>query len=202
MTAWFTSDLHFGHQRIIELCNRPFADVDTMNNEMVDRWNDTVAPSDAVYVLGDFAMGQIADTLPIALRLHGVKFLVPGNHDRVFTQRGKSPDERWLKAYADVGFYLLPREIHFGALFEGRHVVASHFPYEGDSRGEDRYLDCRPADDGFTYLLHGHVHDAWQTQGRQFNVGVDVWDFFPVSSYVIEDWIIQQEGVRGDQVGV
>ena len=30
-------------------------------------------------------------------------------------------------------------------------------------------------------LLHGHVHTRWQVDGRQVNVGCDVWDYRPVS---------------------
>lgn len=61
---------------------------------------------------------------------------------------------------------------------------ADHFPYEGDSRAEDRYVDWRPLDRG-RVLLHGHVHSSWRTNGRMINVGVDVWDFAPISEQQI-----------------
>jgi calcineurin-like phosphoesterase family protein len=38
----------------------------------------------------------------------------------------------------------------------------------------------RPVDNGLP-LIHGHVHNSWKVNGRQINVGVDVWDFTPVS---------------------
>lgn len=58
----------------------------------------------------------------------------------------------------------------------------SHYPYAGDSQdGPDRYTERRPADEG-GWLLHGHVHHQWRVNGRQINVGVDVWDFAPVSA--------------------
>ena len=59
-------------------------------------------------------------------------------------------------------------------------MLAGHFPYEGDSHDEDRFTRWRPVDDG-AWLLHGHVHTSWQVNGRQINVGVDVWDYAPVS---------------------
>jgi calcineurin-like phosphoesterase family protein len=31
MSIWFTSDTHFGHERIVSYCKRPFRDVDEMN---------------------------------------------------------------------------------------------------------------------------------------------------------------------------
>src|SRR4051812_8195892 len=82
MTLYFTSDLHFGHQRIIELCNRPFGSVEEMNQTIIDRWNDTVKNDDTVFVLGDVAMGKISDSLPLVKKLKGNKHLVSGNHDR------------------------------------------------------------------------------------------------------------------------
>ena len=57
MTRWYTSDHHFGHNNIIRYCGRPFPDADTMDNEMVDRWNDLVDDSDEVWILGDLVMG-------------------------------------------------------------------------------------------------------------------------------------------------
>jgi calcineurin-like phosphoesterase family protein len=30
-------------------------------------------------------------------------------------------------------------------------------------------------------MLCGHVHEAWKRHVRVINVGVDVWDFYPVS---------------------
>ena len=34
--VWFTSDTHFGHAKIIEYCDRPFADVQEMNETLVE----------------------------------------------------------------------------------------------------------------------------------------------------------------------
>jgi hypothetical protein len=46
VTAFFTSDHHFGHKRIIELAKRPFTSVDEMDEYMIVRWNDRVKPGD------------------------------------------------------------------------------------------------------------------------------------------------------------
>ena len=78
MTAFFTSDHHFGHKRIIELAKRPFTSVDEMDEYMIVRWNDRVKPGDTIYHVGDFAF---TDHDPYLRRLNGQKFLVPGNHD-------------------------------------------------------------------------------------------------------------------------
>jgi calcineurin-like phosphoesterase family protein len=44
----FYSDPHFGHTNIIKYCDRPFASVDEMNEELVARYNASVGPDDFV----------------------------------------------------------------------------------------------------------------------------------------------------------
>ena len=58
--TFFTSDTHFGHANIINLCNRPFKDVNHMNDMLVENWNSVVSDDDTVFHLGDFALGGSA----------------------------------------------------------------------------------------------------------------------------------------------
>ena len=178
MTVWFTADLHLGHSNIIEYSSRPFADAAEMDATLIRRWNELVEPGDDVWVLGDFAMGKIRDTLPRAAQLRGTKHLLTGNHDRCWDGHGARAQE-WAERYVEAGF----DEIHHGTIelaIGDTDVLACHFPYEGDSHDYDRYIERRPVDRG-QWLLHGHVHERWQQRGRMINVGVDVWDYRPVS---------------------
>ncbi|MEJ7584087.1 MAG: metallophosphoesterase family protein [Acidimicrobiales bacterium] len=178
MTLWFTADLHLGHTNIIGYCDRPFADTEAMNRALIERWNETVDPADDVWVLGDFALGRISDTLPLAAALHGRKRLLAGNHDRCWAGHGPKA-ATWVDRYLAAGF----AEIHQGQIeleLAGQAVTACHFPYRGDSLVKDRYVERRPTDQG-RWLLHGHVHERWIQQDRMINVGVDAWDHRPVS---------------------
>jgi calcineurin-like phosphoesterase family protein len=172
---WFTSDTHFGHSRIIELCDRPFSSVDAMNEGIIENWNALVKPNDLVFHMGDVAMGKIADSLPLVGRLNGRIALVPGNHDRVFSGNKISHIERFTPEYLKVFETILPEWTGLDVL----PVDFCHFPFAGDSHEDDRYTELRPVDNG-QWLIHGHVHDEWKVRGKQINVGVDVWDFRPV----------------------
>lgn len=183
MTVFYTADLHFGHQRIQEFVPwRPGADVDEMNQVLIERWNETVTLQDDVIVLGDVAMGKIADTLPLVGQLNGSKVLLPGNHDRCF--EGLKGWEKWVQRYLDVGFNDIVQGTGTNCLGEKMVVKLNHFPYTKDERHEDRFDEWLPHNDHKTWLLHGHVHQLWKTQRAhmQINVGVDVWDYRPVSA--------------------
>lgn len=38
MTHWYTADLHFGHEAIIQHCNRPFASADEMERVLLRKF--------------------------------------------------------------------------------------------------------------------------------------------------------------------
>jgi calcineurin-like phosphoesterase family protein len=189
MVNFYTSDEHFGHVRIIELCDRPFATVDEQNEYLIHAYNNVVGVDDTTYFLGDIALGVIKDSLPLVSRLNGYKYLVPGNHDRIFSDEKPANIARWMPEYHKVFDGILQEEVH--GWFIGRHeIVMSHFPYEGDSRHDERYAHKRPNDEGVS-LVCGHVHNVWAekftSKGTlQVNVGVDVREFAPISEDELE----------------
>jgi calcineurin-like phosphoesterase family protein len=159
---FYTSDLHFWHKNVIEYCNRPFACVEEMNSELVRRWNAVVSPDDKVWILGDLAFSKPAKVLPLIQSLNGHLMLVRGNHDPRPTQCLKMGihDVMNEKCVWEIG---------------GIRVILSHYPY-----GDLRYPQRAPKDEG-DWLLHGHVHCGWKVRDRMINVGVDVWNYAPVS---------------------
>lgn len=191
---WFTSDTHFFHRNVIEYCNRPWHTVEEMNEGLIERWNARVKKNERIYVLGDFCFGGAKRSKEILDRLNGHKILILGNHD--------GPAHKMLAAgFAEV------YENHRITLPNGQSVLLSHFPYHPHTLGEEdywriykhdtRYLHKRIVDDGESILLHGHVHTQWKCQGRQINVGADVWDWAPVSHEQIQNLIVQGIVARG-----
>lgn len=172
MSVWFTSDTHFNHAKIIQHCNRPFMDAETMNAALVAYWRETVKDGDPVYFLGDFCLGRDKVALEILAKLPGWKVLVSGNHD---TPRIKA-SHLWGRV---VDYFELasPTESGFPK------IVMCHYPFavwNGSHRG--------------SINLHGHSHGTFKTTStRQIDVGVDCHDYKPVSLDGIMGIIAAQE---------
>ena len=184
MGRWWTSDHHFGHEKIIGYCARPFANADAMSRAMVERWNDVVADGDEVWILGDLVLGQLTVNLAAHVsRLKGHKVLVPGNHDACWKGQKKGPNQ--VAAYFDVGGIARIVDDPDPVELAGETVQLNHFPYEPGIPGRPvKFAQWRLKDtDG--WLLCGHIHERWRQHGKQINVGVDAWHFAPVSDDTI-----------------
>lgn len=183
---WFTSDIHFWHANVIRYCNRPFSSVEEMNDALINNWNKVVAPNDTVYCLGDFSLA-FRPVEAYSSILNGTKYLVPGNHDFCHSyhkkSRSKENRDRWIKKYEDHGWIVLPEQTTL-SVTDSIEVNMCHLPYEFvHTEHDDKYERWRPKDDG-KWLICGHVHEKWKLKGKMINVGVDQWNYTPVS---IED---------------
>lgn len=178
MTVWFTADQHYGHNNIIKYTNRPFASLEEMNEALLARHNEKVQDGDTVYHLGDFSLGPKWVEL-YAPKLKGENILISGNHDR--THPIHKGHAGLTLRYLESGFRVIyTRE--FSTYFDGLgQTRMCHFPYVGDVQHEERYKELRPIRGLENILLHGHIHDRWKSRDNMINVGVDVWNWYPVS---------------------
>lgn len=154
MTHYFTSDPHYRHKNIIKYQNRPFRDVNHMNEMLIQNWNTRVQPEDTCYCLGDFGFGDVNDLEPILSRLQGHKHLIIGNHDR---------EGRKLKGWETVQSYV---ETHVN----GQHIVLFHYAPRIWNRAH-----CG------TIALYGHSHGHMPGNSQSLDVGVDCWEYRPVT---------------------
>lgn len=179
---FFTSDEHYFHSNIIkpEYCNRPFANVEEMNAELIRRHNELVKPGDEVFHLGDFTFNKNR-VKEILSQLNGKHHLIMGNHDACHPIHCKTREkkDRLQRFYFDAGFGIVTNylQVHILPRPQGDNVDLYHLPFAGYEN--DRYGNIRLEDKG-QWLIHGHVHQHWKIKGKQINVGVDVWDFYPV----------------------
>lgn len=199
---FLSSDSHFYHNNVIRYCTRPFATVEEMNEAMVKEWNSVVGPDDTVYYLGDFSLAFRAVEI-FSFRLNGRKLIVPGNHDFCHSYHKKSRSvenrEKWLQKYRDYGWEILPEQTTLDIPGLATFNLCHH-PYSGqyELTNGDKYARWRPVDDG-RILLNGHVHETWKTRRSpkgtlMINVGVDVWNFRPVSVEQLKELIEQENG--------
>ena len=55
---WFSADYHLSDKNIIEYCNRPFRDVEEMNNTLIINLSKRVKSRDTLYYLGDLTFDE------------------------------------------------------------------------------------------------------------------------------------------------
>lgn len=175
MNIFFSADSHFFHANILKFCKRPFQSVEEMNEELVKRWNAKVGKGDWVYHVGDFAYrAEVQQVRSIRARLNGEIILVEGNHDGVSLQcQAESPS-----TFKHVCQYM---EVQDGK----KVIVLFHYglrTWHHDLRG--------------AVHLYGHSHGGLPPYGKSFDVGVDCWNFEPLS--LEEVWKEMEKRPIGD----
>ena len=155
---FYTADPHFFHQNILKHCARPFRSVEEMNRVILNNYRWTVGPDDDLWLLGDLAVVHVDRAEQLASMLHeipGRKHLITGNHDK--------PWVRGLDIWTSVHDLVELRDQEI-------RVTLCHYPmltWSGARRG--------------AIQLFGHVHNNWSGSRNSVNVGVDCWDFRPVT---------------------
>lgn len=176
--AFFTSDLHFGHENVIRFDNRPFETVEEMDAALIRRWNAKVGKGDLVYVLGDMIWKtRNSDAETLIRSLNGQIILIKGNHDR-FLHNAKAKNAlAGVKDYDDICV-----KLEDGT---DRRVVLCHY-----------YIPFYIGHRWQAVHLHGHSHNSeeyWIEESikqklrqdgfetRSYNVGCMHWNYEPVT---------------------
>ena len=137
---FYIADTHFGHKNILRFDNRPFGDMEQMEEVMVMLWNASVRKGDHVYILGDFCWQKSDEWLRLVKQLNGQKTLILGNHDL------SSFPAELKNQFADITPY--KEIVDNGRDNSHRKVIMSHFPIPF----------YRHANDEKFFMLCGHVH--------------------------------------------
>lgn len=174
---FFTSDLHLGHARVIELGGRPYQTAEEMDEDLVARWNLRIRPGDTAFILGDVSFRSAAETAALLRQMNGSKVLVPGNHDSKLLK-----SKEFLTCFTHVK-NLLEIKVQDPDAHNGRQrIVLLHFAmrvWHQNHRG--------------AWHLYGHSHgnleDDW---GKSMDVGTDTHNFFPYSYAEIKERMAQK----------
>jgi len=173
MKYWVTSDHHFGHHNIIQFCGRPYRDVEHMNKDLLSRYNERVKSTDICFHLGDFCFknspgSTTGNGVPVKWteywdKMNGHKVLIQGNHDN--NNSAKTIIQHMVIRYGHfrIGLIHDPNDIEY---VEGDRVISAF-------------------NETVDFVLCGHVHNTWKYRWQKklliVNVGVDVWNYRPVS---------------------
>ena len=177
--VYFTADTHFNHANIIKFCNRPFNDVEQMNETLINNWNCVVNKDDTVFHLGDFCLGGAAEWTRLLDRLNGKIYLILGNHDLKNIRQG------FIQRFEHVSMQMF-------ITVDKQKMYLSHYPFLCFEGG---YKEV--------WQLFGHVHTRKNNTGidaerlqylypTQYDVGVDNNDFKPVSFEEVKSIIDRQ----------
>lgn len=167
--TFFSSDHHFSHNNIIKYANRPFKNVDEMNEAMIERHNSVVTPQDIVWFIGDFTFERDEERVRRTIRrLNGEINFVKGNHDKpVMPPRVRAEFNQFINS--------CHHEIYVpdSTLEHGRQAITlCHFAMRVWNKSHHG-----------AFHLYGHSHGSLpeDPNSRSFDIGVDEWDFYPVS---------------------
>lgn len=174
-TIWFTADLHHGHPKIVDICNRPvFLSEEQKNSipiekrsakfpeyrrllsiahnewlvkEVINRW---IGKKDSLYILGDVSMAKRQDAEKFIDRLNGNKYLIEGNHDKN------------LKNTTRFAQHTIRKDFSYSRFGINIHIVLDHYPMLSWNRKVHG-----------SWQLYGHVHGRLKNFGHSFDVGID-----------------------------
>lgn len=175
---FWTSDSHFHHKNIIEFCNRPFGDMQTMDSAMIQNWNRVVPEDGIVFDLGDFIMtSSIEWTRSLLNQLNGTIYKIMGNHDyRNRMDRQIIKDMYDNRVFDTCEVSVQDKELDGNCA----NFFMSHYPHLYWPTGY--------------FHLHGHVHSGPNSESkdkvpfhpRRYDVGVDNNDYTPISYHQLK----------------
>ena len=177
--VFFTSDTHFNHINILRFCNRPFKDIQEMNQSLIENWNRVVGKDDLVFHLGDFAFGNAAAWKQILDQLNGKIILIVGNHDM------KNMRQAVIERFEDVALEMYIE-------IEKQPIILNHHPFL-----------CYGGSYDNIWQLFGHVHTRENYYGKdkerlsmlfptQYDVGIDNNNYAPISFEQVKQIINEQ----------
>lgn len=155
---WFSADLHLGHCNIIYYCNRPFKNIEEMDNTIIKNFTNLLQDGDTLYILGDLSFkSNYSENFLRIIKNIGVEIhFIIGNHD--------GNNLKILDKYCDSVQDI--KEIKI----DGIYITLCHYPMRSWNHSFHG-----------AWQLFGHVHGRLKMNTKQYDIGVDCNDFKPVS---------------------
>lgn len=162
---WFTSDLHFGHDKEFLYKPRGFNSITEHDETIISNFNSVVSNDDVLVILGDVMLGDNSYGIKCLNRLNGRKFIIRGNHDT---------DKRWAEYAESSNARLL--DLVLVEKIRGYLCYLSHYPTATSNFDADKPLRQQLLN------LSGHTHckEKFNNLTGSYNVAVDAHNNFPV----------------------
>ena len=165
---WFTSDMHFGHDRGFVYEPRGFKSIYENDKAIISRWNEVVAPEDDVYILGDVMLMDNNYGCSCLMQLKGNKYIIRGNHDT------DARVEEYINRLWNIDEVPLAQILRYGKY----HFYLSHYPTFTASFTPDAKMSLSLIN------LYGHTHQQtnfFNNNPFMYHVGVDSHNCYPVN---------------------
>lgn len=165
---FFTSDSHFNHNNIIRYCNRPFNNIDEMNEILIQNWNSVVKEDSIVFHLGDFAFCGSHKANEILSRLNGRIILIKGNHDNFQDSILNKFEGVYQQLHIEIG---------------NKSIYLNHYPFL-------TYSGIYRKNPVIQLFGHEHINKLYLNKDisrlnlllpSQYDVGVDLNNYTPIS---------------------
>lgn len=168
---YFTADLHLGCSWKLHALNRPFKDIKEHDRRLIENINNVCCDNDILYVLGDYMSysrhekDKWKKAFGMAKKIRCHKRLILGNNEqRLLHSSFNGNRDKFSSVIQSFGFELVEYSGYID--ISDRKVCLVHEP-------EDADREC--------FNLFGHVHRDFLIHPIGLNVGVDVWNYQPVS---------------------
>jgi calcineurin-like phosphoesterase family protein len=173
---FYTADEHYGHDRIIQSCNRPFCHIDDMTDHLIVNHNARVTKDDFTWHCGNMFWRTIdvKEARKILTALNGKHGLIIGNHDEVALRIADM-----FNAVHDTFFDQSTKLAVFMSHYAHRVWPNSHVG---------------------SYHVFGHTHAVLSDYRRSHDVGVNANGFFPVSFDELDALIKSKGKIEPDEV--
>ena len=174
--TFFTSDLHFGHNKDFLYKPRGFDNIEEHDDTVIENWNSVVSKDDTVYVLGDIMMGNDTENSIRKLnRLNGNIIILLGNHDtnNKLIEYAKCRNVKFIR---DTDRNIVP--LYAQIVKDGKwSFYCSHYPTF--MTGNFLHNDHLPK----KIALHGHSHSQDKYEYLEYgcyNIALDAHNNTPV----------------------
>jgi len=167
MNRFFSGDYHFNHENILKYDNRPFENIEAMNEAIIRNHNERVKSEDEIYFHGDFMFraskkrefrgeGKPAQPSDFLDKMNGNFIYISGNHDK--------PSNKFNNKITEIILNISKMKVQ---LIHNPKYAKIDYPL----------------------ILCAHVHISWKVKELHYlgkksliiNVGVPVWNYYPVS---------------------